>query len=95
MNLATHICVTTLENFCEIARGHWSIENQLHWVLDVVFREDGAKAKKNNSPLNMNILRKIAIPILKKISLGRLSTRKKMMKAARDPLFFLRLLFEK
>ena len=75
------------ENFCEIVRGHWSIENHLHWVLDVVFREDGAKAKKDNSPFNMNILRKIAIPVLKKISLGRLSVRKKMMKAARAPLF--------
>jgi predicted transposase YbfD/YdcC len=86
---------TTAESFGEIIRGHWSVENQLHWMLDVIFREDDAKAKKDNSPLNMNILRKIALPVLKKISVGRLSIRKKMMKAARDPLFLLRLLFEK
>ena len=86
---------TTPENFCEIIRGHWSVENNLHWTLDVVFREDDSKAKKDNSPLNMNILRKIAIPVLKKMSVGRLSVRKKMMKAARDPFFLLRLLFEK
>jgi predicted transposase YbfD/YdcC len=35
-----------------IIRGHWSIENQLHWMLDVVFEEDSARAKKDNSPLN-------------------------------------------
>lgn len=78
---------TTAENFGEIIRGHWSIENQLHWMLDVVFREDGARAKKDNSPLNLNILRKIALAALKKITVSRLSIHKKMMKASRDPNF--------
>ena len=85
---------TTAESFGEIIRGHWSIENQLHWMLDVVFREDDAKMKKDNSPLNMNVLRKMSLSLLKEVSLRRLSVRKKMMKAARDPLFLLRLLFE-
>ena len=84
---------TTAENFCDIIRGHWSIENQLHWMLDVVFREDDAKAKKDNSPLNLNILRKIALAVVKKISIGRLSLRKKMMKASRDTGFLHLLLF--
>lgn len=83
------------ESFGEIIRGHWSIENQLHWMLDVVFREDDTKAKKNNSPLNLNVLRKIALAVLRKISVGRLSVRKKMMKAARDPNFLAQLLFQK
>jgi predicted transposase YbfD/YdcC len=47
-----------------IIRGHWSIENQLHWMLDVVFNEDDASARKDNSPLNMNILRKTALKLL-------------------------------
>lgn len=85
---------TTAQDFGEIIRGHWSIENQLHWMLDVVFREDAAKAKKDNSPLNLNILRKIALSALKSVSLGRLSVRKKMMKAARDQAF-LDLIFSK
>jgi len=85
---------TSAESFGEIIRGHWSIENQLHWMLDVVFREDHAKARKDNSPLNFNILRKIALPILKNITVGRLSIRKKMMKAARDPSFLQLLLFQ-
>jgi len=86
---------TSAEDFGAIIWGHWSIENQLHWILDVVFREDGARAKKDNSPLNFHILRKIALAALKKISVARLSVRRKMMKAARDPYFLARVLFEK
>jgi len=78
---------TSAEQFGEIIRGHWSIENQLHWMLDVTFREDDAKARKDNSPLNLNVLRKIALAALKSVTVGRLSIRKKMMKAARDQSF--------
>jgi len=84
---------TSAEVFEDIIRGHWSIENQLHWMLDVVFREDNARAKKDNSPLNINILRKIALAALKKISVGRLRIHKKMMKASRDPDCLAHLLF--
>ena len=38
--------------------------SQLHWSLDVVFREDASRARKDNSPLNMNILRKTALMCL-------------------------------
>jgi predicted transposase YbfD/YdcC len=85
---------TSAEQFGEIIRGHWSVENQLHWMLDVVFREDDARMKKENSPLNLNVLRKIALASLKKIPVERLSVRRKMMKAARDPNFLARLLFQ-
>jgi len=86
---------TCAEGFGDIIRGHWSIENQLHWMLDVIFREDGASARKDNSPLNLNVLRKIALATLKKSSLGRLSIHKKMMKASRDQNFLATLLFQK
>jgi predicted transposase YbfD/YdcC len=86
---------TTAENFSDIIRGHWSVENKLHWMLDVVFREDNSKAKKENSPLNLNVLRKIALPILNKIKIGRLSVRKKMMKSARDTNFLTHVLSQK
>lgn len=84
---------TDAKNFGEIIRGHWSVENQLHWVLDVVFREDNARAKKNNSPLNINVFRKISLAILKKTSVARLSIRKKMMKASRSLDFLDSMLF--
>lgn len=86
---------TSAEDFGAIIRGHWSVENNLHWMLDVVFREDCARARKDNSPLNLNILRKIALAVLKKVAVGRLSARKKMMKASRDPNFLSLLLFQK
>jgi predicted transposase YbfD/YdcC len=86
---------TNAEGFLEIIRGHWPIENQLHWMLDVVFGEDDARAKKDNSPLNFNVLRKIALAVLKKTTIKGSSIRRKMMKAARDQNFLALLLFQK
>lgn len=51
--------------FAERIRSHWSIENQLHWHLDVVFLEDKQRLKSGNAPENMSILRKLALQILK------------------------------
>ncbi len=69
--------------FCALIRGHWSIENQLHWCLDVIFGEDASCARKSNSPLNLNILRKTALSLLKKCDLGkRVSLKKKRYMAA-------------
>jgi len=84
---------TTPEHFSKLLRGHWSIENHLHWALDVVFHEDASRARKDNSPLTLNVLRKIAIPILHACKVGRLSAHKKMLKAARNPAFLHSLLF--
>ena len=53
--------LTDINEFADSVRKHWSIENQLHWCLDVIFREDKSRAKKDNSPLNLNILRKKAL----------------------------------
>ncbi len=73
----------TPEEFCALIRGHWSIENQLHWCLDVVFGEDASCARKLNSPLNFNILRKTALSLLKRCDLGkRFSLKKKRYMAA-------------
>lgn len=48
------------------ARAHWSIENQLHWRLDVVFNEDGACIRNDNAAENLDILRKWALNALQK-----------------------------
>ena len=45
-------------------RNHWSIENNLHWVLDMTFREDESRARKDNSAENFNVIRQIAFNIL-------------------------------
>jgi len=52
--------------FNQIIRQHWSIENQLHWVLDVTFGEDASKKRMGNSAENFNIIFKSALTILKK-----------------------------
>jgi len=46
-------------------RKHWNVENKLHWSLDVSFREDSNRSTNNNAALNLSILRKIALNILK------------------------------
>ncbi|MDR0248756.1 MAG: hypothetical protein LBI44_03730 [Oscillospiraceae bacterium] len=50
----------------EIIRGHRSVENKPHWTLDAVFREDKSRARKDNSPLNLDIPRKISLALIKK-----------------------------
>ena len=48
------------EQMLRAARAHWSIENSLHWSLDVTFREDQSRMRKDHSPQNMATLRQIA-----------------------------------
>ena len=77
--------LTDIDTFAHAVRKHWSIENQLHWQLDVTFREDASRARKDNSPLNLNILRKEALRLLNQADFGkRVSTRRKMSRAAMD-----------
>jgi len=55
----------TAERFAVCKRGHWAIENSLHWILDVVFREDESRARADNSAENLNVFRQMALNILK------------------------------
>ena len=55
----------TAEEFGRIIRTHWSIENQCHWVLDVVFREDANRTRKGHAPKNFSTLLRIALNLLK------------------------------
>jgi predicted transposase YbfD/YdcC len=52
------------EEMCHIIRSHWAIENNLHWVLDITFGEDGGKTRKDHAPENLNVLRKTAIALI-------------------------------
>ena len=45
-------------------RAHWGVENRLHWVLDVVFREDLARFRTGDGPQNMAIIRHTALNLL-------------------------------
>ncbi|SMF94177.1 Predicted transposase YbfD/YdcC associated with H repeats [Methylomagnum ishizawai] len=49
----------------EIVRGHWGVENGLHWSLDIAFGEDQARMREGNSAENFSILRRIALNLLR------------------------------
>jgi predicted transposase YbfD/YdcC len=55
----------TARQFSLCKRNHWAIENSLHWVLDMVFREDESRARKDNSAENLNVFRQMALNILR------------------------------
>ena len=60
--------VTTAEFFAKASRSHWGIENSLHWVLDVTFREDDCRIRKDHAPHNFTALRKFALALLRQDS---------------------------
>lgn len=74
-----------------IVRTHWTIENQLHWVLDVVFDEDRARNRKDHGPQNIALLRKLALNLLRSHP-DKASIRRKIKKAGWDDMFLLSIL---
>ena len=57
--------VTTAESFAKAVRSHWCIENSLNWVLDVTFREDDCRVRKDHAPHNFAALRQFALALLR------------------------------
>ena len=53
------------KDFAAAARGHWGIENSLHWVLDVAFREDDCRIRKGHAAANLSMIRRIALNMLR------------------------------
>ena len=72
------------EGLAEAIRRHWSIENSLHWVLDVTFDEDRSRVRDRAAARNWTILRKIALNLLKGDAEGRGSVRGRRKKAGWD-----------
>jgi predicted transposase YbfD/YdcC len=62
-------------------RSHWGIENKLHWVLDVIFKEDQARTRSGNGSKNMEIVRHIITNLLRQVA-GNASLKVKRKKAA-------------
>jgi predicted transposase YbfD/YdcC len=78
----------TAAEMAQIVRGHWGIENQLHWVLDVVFGEDDSRVRAGHAGANWAMVRKVAVSLLRRAS-GKESLVTKRWKAGWDEDFLL------
>jgi predicted transposase YbfD/YdcC len=72
----------------QVTRSHWGIENRLHWVLDVQFSEDRNRARKDNAPENLALVRKLALNILQVLP-DKASIRRKIKRAGWNDAFLL------
>jgi len=74
------------QGYGEVLRGHWGIENNLHWQLDVAFGEDGSRVQRRHGAENLALLRRLALTLLKRHA-GKQSIACKRYAAALDPAF--------
>jgi predicted transposase YbfD/YdcC len=88
------LCSLSLDakRFAKAVRGHWGIENSLHWSMDVTFGEDQSRARSQYAAQNLATLRRIILNLLKKDKTPKLSLRRKRTKAALDQTFLQKLL---
>lgn len=76
----------------EIIRSHWAVENSLHWVLDVAFREDDSRIRAGNAPENLALVRKLTHNLLKQEMTLKRGIKTKRLKAAWDNKYLLKVL---
>ena len=72
------------EKLAIAVRSHWSIENNLHWVLDVSFSEDDCPVYKDNAPENLARVRQISLNLLSQEKTAKIGVKNKRLKAAWD-----------
>jgi predicted transposase YbfD/YdcC len=84
--------VGSVAEFKEAARGHWSIENGLHWVLDIAFREDLNRTRTDHSAHNFAILRHIALNLLKAEKTVKVGVKVKRLKCGWNEDYLLKVL---
>lgn len=88
ISIETSYYISSIENdakrFGHAVRSHWGIENSLHWVLDVSFREDESRIRKDNAPQNFAVLRHMALNLLKSETSLKKSVKSKQLRAGWD-----------
>lgn len=78
-------------HLAQVIRGHWAIENRLHWCLDVTFGEDACRNRTGYAPENLNIVRKIAMNLLRLNPLKK-TLPKKRVRASVNPQYLAQIL---
>lgn len=75
-------CYLSGKRFADGVRGHWGIENSLHWQLDVTFSEDQSRIRKGHADANFSLLRRAALSLLKNNKAAKLGVKNKRLTAA-------------
>jgi predicted transposase YbfD/YdcC len=92
----TRLYITSLEANAQLinaaVRFHWSIENSLHWVLDVAFNEDNSRKRSGFAAQNYSILNRIALNLLNNEKTTKVGVRGKRLKAGWDNQYLIKLL---
>jgi len=81
------------KRFAKAVRDHWSIENRLHWQLDVTFQEDQSGIRKGNADANFSIMRRTALSLLKNNHSKKVGIKNRRLLAALDDDYLLEILF--
>lgn len=81
-----------VESFARAVRGHWGVENKLHWVMDVCFKEDQSRARTGYAAENLATLRRLALNLLQGEKTKKRGFRGKQLNASWDHTYLLRLL---
>jgi hypothetical protein len=81
------------QEFANAVRGHWSIENNLHWQLDVSFREDECRVYRDHAPANLSVIRRFALGLLQREKSCRRGIETKRLKCAASDEYRERVLF--
>jgi predicted transposase YbfD/YdcC len=81
-----------VQRMSEAIRGHWSIENSFHWILDVVFKEDDCRVRVGEGAENLAIVRRLALSLLQQEKSVKRGVKTKRLKAALDEAYLLKIL---
>jgi predicted transposase YbfD/YdcC len=81
-----------VETFARALRSHWGVENKVHWIMDVCFREDQSRARAGYAAENLATLRRLALNLLKREKTKKRGIRGKQLNAGWDHAYLLRLL---